>query len=103
MVLFDAIEEATFPIINNMDRARCTLRNVKEEAVDKNQKEALKDYLKRFKVRTVLTAHPTIYPGSVLGIITDLAKKKKKNQLENIKLFWPIWENSFFKNKTHSL
>ncbi|MEZ4794921.1 MAG: phosphoenolpyruvate carboxylase [Flavobacteriaceae bacterium] len=98
VVLFDAIEEATFPIINNMD-GRGTLRNVKEEAVDKNQKEALKDYLKRFKVRTVLTAHPTqFYPGSVLGIITDLAKAIEKNQLETIKLLLAqLGKTPFFK------
>jgi phosphoenolpyruvate carboxylase len=98
VVLFDAIEEATFPIINNMD-GRGTLRNVKEEAEDKNKKEALKKYLERFKVRTVLTAHPTqFYPGSVLGIITDLAKAIEKNQLEHIKLLLAqLGKTPFFK------
>ncbi len=98
VVLFDAIEEATFPIINNMD-GRGTLRNVKEEAEDKNKKEALKKYLERFKVRTVLTAHPTqFYPGSVLGIITDLAKAIEKNKLEHIKLLLAqLGKTPFFK------
>ena len=82
VVLFDAIEEATFPIINNMD-GRGTLRNVREEAEDKNKKEALKSYLERFKVRPVLTAHPTqFYPGTVLGIITDLARAIERNELQ---------------------
>ncbi|MEZ4875007.1 MAG: phosphoenolpyruvate carboxylase [Flavobacteriaceae bacterium] len=100
VVLFDAIEEATFPIINNMD-GRGTLRNVKEEAEDKNKKEALKQYLERFKVRTVLTAHPTqFYPGSVLGIITDLAKAIEKNQLDTIKLLLAqLGKTPFFKKK----
>ncbi len=98
VVLFDAIEEATFTIINNMD-GRGTLRNVKEEAEDKNKKEALKKYLQHFKVRTVLTAHPTqFYPGSVLGIITDLAKAIEKNQLEQIKLLLAqLGKTPFFK------
>lgn len=98
VVLFDAIEEATFPIINNMD-GRGTLRNVKEEAEDKGKKEALKNYLQHFKVRTVLTAHPTqFYPGSVLGIITDLAKAIEKNQLDTIKLLLAqLGKTPFFK------
>lgn len=98
VVLFDAIEEATFPIINNMD-GRGTLRNVKEEADDKNKKEELKKYLERFKVRTVLTAHPTqFYPGSVLGIITDLAKAIEKNELEHLKLLLAqLGKTPFFK------
>ena len=98
VVLFDAIEEATFTIINNMD-GRGTLRNIKEEAEDKNKKEALKKYLQHFKVRTVLTAHPTqFYPGSVLGIITDLARAIEKNQIEQIKLLLAqLGKTPFFK------
>ena len=69
VVLFDAIEDAAFPIIHNMD-GKGTLRNAKEEAFSQNKKEALQNYLEAFKVRLVLTAHPTqFYPGSVLGII----------------------------------
>lgn len=98
VVLFDAIEEATFSIINNMD-GRGTLRNVREEAEDRNKKEELKQYLERFKVRTVLTAHPTqFYPGSVLGIITDLAKAIEKDRLEQIKLLLAqLGKTPFFK------
>ncbi|MBW2938462.1 phosphoenolpyruvate carboxylase [Aureisphaera sp. CAU 1614] len=98
VVLFDAIEEATFTIINNMD-GRGTLRNIKEEAEDKSKKEALKKYLQHFKVRTVLTAHPTqFYPGSVLGIITDLARAIEKNQIEQIKLLLAqLGKTPFFK------
>mgnify|MGYP001209810130 CR=1 FL=1 len=98
VVLFDAIEEATFPIINNMD-GRGTLRNVREEAEDKNKKEALKSYLERFKVRPVLTAHPTqFYPGTVLGIITDLARAIERNELEKMKeLLAQLGKTPFFK------
>lgn len=98
VVLFDAIEEATFSIINNMD-GRGTLRNVKEEAEDRNKKEELKNYLERFKVRPVLTAHPTqFYPGSVLGIITDLARAIENDRLEQIKLLLAqLGKTPFFK------
>ncbi|GAB5400944.1 MAG: phosphoenolpyruvate carboxylase [Aureisphaera sp.] len=100
VVLFDAIEDATFTIINNMD-GRGTLRNVREEAEDKNKKEALKNYLERFKVRPVLTAHPTqFYPGPVLGIITDLAIAIEDNNLDAIKmLLAQLGKTPFFKKQ----
>ncbi len=100
VVLFDAIEDATFTIINNMD-GRGTLRNVREEAEDKNKKEALKQYLERFKVRPVLTAHPTqFYPGPVLGIITDLAIAIQENDLDSIKMFLAqLGKTPFFKKQ----
>ncbi len=103
VVLFDAIEEATFSIINNLE-GRGTLRSIKDEAHEKNQREALKDYLKRFKVRPVLTAHPTqFYPGSVLGIITDLAKAIEKNKLEEIELLLAqLGKTPFFKKSKPS-
>jgi len=100
VVLFDAIEDATFTIVNNMD-GRGTLRNVREEAEDKNKKEALQEYLRRFKVRSVLTAHPTqFYPGTVLGIITDLDTAIQNNDLEAIKsLLAQLGKTPFFKKK----
>ncbi|MEN8124057.1 MAG: phosphoenolpyruvate carboxylase [Bacteroidota bacterium] len=85
VVLFDAVEDAAFPIINNMS-GKGTLRNLKEEGITQNKKEALQKYLEEFKVRIVLTAHPTqFYPGTVLGIITDLTKAIEKNDLIIIK------------------
>lgn len=84
VVLFDAVEDAAFPIMHNMD-GKGTLRNTKEEAFSQNKKEALQRYLEAFKVRIVLTAHPTqFYPGAVLGIITDLTEAIEKNDLVNI-------------------
>jgi len=81
VVLFDAIEDAAFPIVNNMDGVG-TMRNTKETAAQENKKEALKKHLEDFKIRVVLTAHPTqFYPGPVLGIITDLAEAIEKNEL----------------------
>ncbi|MCK4562291.1 MAG: phosphoenolpyruvate carboxylase, partial [Flavobacteriaceae bacterium] len=85
VVLFDAVEDAAFPVIHNMD-GKGTLRNTKEEAFAQNKKEALQKYLEEFKVKIVLTAHPTqFYPGTVLGIITDLTKAIERNDLTNIK------------------
>ena len=86
VVLFDAIEDAAFTEVNNFS-GRGTLRSSKEEATEKTKRTALRDYLNNFKVRPVLTAHPTqFYPGSVLGIITDLSAAIKANNLPSIKL-----------------
>ena len=85
VVLFDAIEDASFPIVNNMEGLG-TLRNSKEIAYSKDKKEELKKHLTDFKVRLVLTAHPTqFYPGEVLGIITDLDSAIQNNNLLLIK------------------
>ena len=85
VVLFDAIEDAAFTVMHNMD-GKGTIRNVKEEAFAQDKKEALQNFLEQFKVRVVLTAHPTqFYPGSVLGIITDLTKAIEKNDITDIK------------------
>ena len=85
VVLFDAIEDAAFTLMHTMD-GKGTIRNVKEEAFAQNKKEALQNFLDDFKVRVVLTAHPTqFYPGSVLGIITDLTKAIEQNDITDIK------------------
>ncbi len=85
VVLFDANEDAAFSVVNNMNGIG-TLRNTKEEAFARNKKDTLRKYLEEFKVRLVLTAHPTqFYPDSVLGIITDLITAIEKNDLILIK------------------
>lgn len=100
VVLFDAIEDASFSIINNMDGIG-TLRNSKEHAFSNHKKEELKKYLEEFKVRIVLTAHPTqFYPGNVLGIITDLDKAIQNNDLLLIKnLLAQLGKTPFFKKQ----
>ncbi|MFD1062444.1 phosphoenolpyruvate carboxylase [Winogradskyella litorisediminis] len=100
VVLFDAIEDAAFPIVNNMDGIG-TLRNLKENAKSENKLKALQQYLNEFKVRIVLTAHPTqFYPGSVLGIITDLADAIAHNKLELINdLLAQLGKTPFFKKQ----
>ncbi|MDA9330289.1 phosphoenolpyruvate carboxylase, partial [bacterium] len=100
VVLFDAVEDASFSQINNLD-GRGTLRSLKEEVESKNKKSELKKYLSKFKIRPVLTAHPTqFYPGSVLGIITDLTNAVKNNNLADIKvLLSQLGKTPFFKNK----
>ncbi len=100
VVLFDAIEDAGFAIVNNMD-GRGTMRSIKEEAEERNKLAALKSYLQEFKVRPVLTAHPTqFYPGAVLGIITDLALAIENDDLTTIKkLLAQLGKTPFIKEK----
>lgn len=103
VVLFDAIEDAAFRTVNNMD-GRGTLRNLKEAAEATGKKDALVAYLKRFRVRPTLTAHPTqFYPGAVLGIITDLDIAIQNNDLTLIKkLLAQLGKTPFYKKEKPS-
>jgi phosphoenolpyruvate carboxylase len=100
VVLFDAVEDAAFPIVNNMEGIG-TLRSLKENAQADHKMQLLQDYLEAFKVRIVLTAHPTqFYPGTVLGIITDLAEAIKVDNLTEINsLLGQLGKTPFFKDK----
>ncbi len=98
VVLFDAVEDAAFSVINNMDGLG-TMRNLKGTAFSNHKKETLKNHLQDFKIRPVLTAHPTqFYPGKVLGIITDLCEAIKVNDLKAIRrLMAQLGKTPFFK------
>ena len=100
IVLFDAIEDAGFSYVNNM-HGRGTLRNIKEEAIDKQLKESLSDYIKRFKVRIVLTAHPTqFYPDNVLVIMNELSNAIAKDDLDSVKkLLVQLGKTPFYKKE----
>ena len=100
VVLFDAIEDAGFPYVNNM-HGRGTLRNIKEEANNKQLSEVLSEYIKRVKVRIVLTAHPTqFYPDNVLVIINELSRAIANDELDNIKkLLVQLGKTPFYKKE----
>ena len=100
VVLFDAVEDAAFPVVNNMDGIG-TLRSLKESVAAGNKLETLQKYLEEFKVRIVLTAHPTqFYPGTVLGIITDLTEAVRENDLLRINdLLAQLGKTPFLKHK----
>jgi phosphoenolpyruvate carboxylase len=85
IVLFDAIEDAAFSNLNNLEGSG-SLRESREKAESHGQIQELRDFFEDFSIRPVLTAHPTqFYPGSVLGIITDLTDAIKSNSLGNVK------------------
>ena len=100
IVLFDAIEDAAFPVVNNIEGIG-SLRDIKEKSDVDNNKEELIDCLENFNVRTVLTAHPTqFYPGAVLGIINDLTDAIRKNNLLEIKqLLAQLGKTPFIQNE----
>jgi phosphoenolpyruvate carboxylase len=100
VVLFDAIEDAAFPIVNNMDGVG-TIRNLKESAITDDKIQQLKKYIEDFNVKIVLTAHPTqFYPDNVLAIITDLTDAIKNNKLIDIRNYLTqLAKTSFFKSQ----
>nr|WP_233218952.1 phosphoenolpyruvate carboxylase [Adhaeribacter arboris] len=74
VVLFDALEDAAFNHINDMQGVG-TLKHLESEIVQHRAQSKLAGKLTDFSVRLVLTAHPTqFYPSEVLGIINDLSK-----------------------------
>ncbi|WP_297333863.1 phosphoenolpyruvate carboxylase [Flavobacterium sp.] len=85
VVLFDAIEDAAFDVVNNLEGSG-SLRESREKAESNGLIDELREFLKEFQIRAVLTAHPTqFYPGAVLGIITDLTTAIRNNSLSEIK------------------
>lgn len=87
IVLFDAIEDAAFDTVNNIEGPG-SLKALINEAGILGKSTLLKQKLKKFKVRVVLTAHPTqFYPGSVLGIIHDMNEAIRKNDFHTINAY----------------
>ncbi|ANE49241.1 phosphoenolpyruvate carboxylase [Flavisolibacter tropicus] len=87
VVLFDALEDAAFNEVNDLVGAG-TLKQLISKVVQVNNRQTLIARLKNFSVSLVLTAHPTqFYPGSVLGIINDLAKALKDNKTDQVNLY----------------
>ncbi len=81
VVLFDAIEEAAFDKIHDL-KGPGTIQDTFDRIEDDQTLERLLNKLQDFRLRIVLTAHPTqFYPGPVLGIITDLAAAIRNNDL----------------------
>jgi len=100
IVLFDAIEDAAFPVVNNME-GKGSLRDIKERTDTKELRQELISFLEEFNIRTVLTAHPTqFYLGAVLGIITDLTAAIRDNDLIKIeKLLAQLGKTPFIKKE----
>lgn len=100
VVLFDALEDAAFKEVNDMAGAG-TLKHLESEIKQQQLDDALSSKLSNFAIRLVLTAHPTqFYPGSVLGIINDLAKAIKENNIGQLNVYLQqLGKTHFFKKQ----
>lgn len=103
VVLFDALEDAAFSTLNDMNGVG-TLKHLETMVSSHGQPVQLQKKLKDFCVRLVLTAHPTqFYPGSVLGIINDLSKAIGENNLNHINTYLQqLGKTPFFKKQKPS-
>jgi phosphoenolpyruvate carboxylase len=100
IVLFDAVEDAAFDSVNNLEGSG-SIREIKSKTQSTDLMPEIVQFLETFKVRTVLTAHPTqFYPGAVLGIINDLTKAINTNDLIQIKeLLAQLGKTKFIKKE----
>lgn len=100
VVLFDALEDAAFREVHDLNGVG-TMKHVESEVIQNNKQEELAEKLKNFSIRLVLTAHPTqFYPGSVLGIINDLAKALTENNTNVVNTYLQqLGKTPFFKKK----
>lgn len=100
VVLFDALEDAAFRQVHDMNGPG-TLKHLESEVVKTEKEDALAMKLRDFCVRLVLTAHPTqFYPGSVLAIINDLSKALMDNNTSQINMYLQqLGKTAFFKKQ----
>ena len=84
IVLFDSIEEAAYAGNHDMN-GEGTMPSFAAQADHLGLNETLKQALDDYRIRVVLTAHPTqFYPGPVLGIMNDLSTAIQNNDLAQI-------------------
>ncbi len=100
VVLFDALEDAAFSRIHDMNGPG-TLKHLESEVIKMEKEDELTEKLKDYCVRLVLTAHPTqFYPGPVLAIINDLSKAMMNNNTSQINMYLQqLGKTAFFKKQ----
>jgi phosphoenolpyruvate carboxylase len=99
VVLFDAVEDAAFSKLNLQEESNSLRSLMNRSLEDEKLYKDIQDSLQEFKLRLVLTAHPTqFYPGPVLGIMTDLTDAIKINDVNAINLLLQqLGKTPFFK------
>ncbi|MEZ5008412.1 MAG: phosphoenolpyruvate carboxylase [Chitinophagales bacterium] len=100
VVLIDSLEEAAFSKLNDLNGAGSLHQLIERVKIDHKEIE-LQEALNDFRVKIVLTAHPTqFYPGAVLGIINDLSASVEENDLHEIRmLLEQLGQTPFFKKE----
>lgn len=101
VVLFDAIEDSSFNKIGKFDDTGTLQSLLQQAAISDETRKNISEKLKDFSLRLVLTAHPTqFYPGTVLGIMTDLIEAVKVNDIPTIDVLLQQLGKTPFFNKT---
>lgn len=99
VALFDSVEDSAFEQTNDLG-GRGSIKALLLQVRQEGSEEELRRKLNEFSLRVVLTAHPTqFYPGPVLGILTDLERAIRDNDLGNINLLLKQLGKTAFINK----
>jgi len=100
IVLIDALEEAGYSKLNDL-QGEGSLSYFLDRVRQDERSDILRKVLDDFRVKVVLTAHPTqFYPGYVLGIINDLSESFESNDLHEIRtLLEQLGQTPFFKKE----
>lgn len=87
VVLFDALEDSAFSATHDSHGVGSIDYLLNQITADDNGKvELFEQILSYYKVRLVLTAHPTqFYPNQILGIIADLGQAFKQNDFTELR------------------
>lgn len=87
VVLFDALEDSAFSATRDSHGVGSIDYLLNQVIADESGKvELFEEILSYYKVRLVLTAHPTqFYPNQILGIIADLGKAFKQNDFAELR------------------
>jgi phosphoenolpyruvate carboxylase len=84
VVLYDSVEEAAFPTIQELGND-LSIKDFFQLLDSKKNCDNISDKLSTFSARIVFTAHPTqFYPPSVLDIISNLSSLIATNQIDEI-------------------
>jgi phosphoenolpyruvate carboxylase len=102
VVLFDAIEDSSFNKIGQFEKSGTMQSLLQQADGDDEVRKNIREKLKTFSLRLVLTAHPTqFYPSRVLGIMTDLIDALKTNDINTINaLLQQLGKTPFFNKKS---
>jgi phosphoenolpyruvate carboxylase len=102
VVLFDAVEDASFNKLNVSDEQSSLRALFLKANDDKTLHDKVDQLIEDFSLRLVLTAHPTqFYPGSVLAIINDLTIAIRQNDISTInQLLQQLGKTPFFNKKS---
>src|SRR5471030_204741 len=101
VVLFDAIEDSSFNKIGRADDSGTLQSLLQQASLSEHSRNRISKKLNDFSLRLVLTAHPTqFYPGTILGIMTDLIEALKTNDINTIDVLLQQLGKTPFFNKT---